>query len=274
MHVPVLLKEAVIGLGVKEKGLYIDATAGEGGHLKKILEKGGRVLGIDLDEMQIAKLKKKLKKGSLSLVVGNFADIERIAKEHAFFPVDGILLDLGLSYGQLKTAKRGLSYRQEKEPLDMRLSLKFKSTAAELINKLSREELYEILVKNSEEINSRAITDAIVRTRRVKPIITVGELTEIIKRVLARKDEAVYARVWQALRIEVNSEFDNLRKGLTGSLNLINERGRIAVITFHSLEDRIVKHFIKEKRLTEISKVKGDQRLEFARSAILRVFAK
>lgn len=274
MHTPVLLNEAIEGLKVMNGGLYIDATAGEGGHLKKILEKGGRVLGIDLDENQIRENKQKIKDGNLTLVVGNFADIEEIAKTQGFFPIDGVLFDLGLSYGQLSDSGRGFSYKKREEPLDMRLSLSYENTAADLINSLSEDELYGVLAKNSEEINSRAIAQAFVRARRLRKIRTVRELVELIDGVIKDEDEKVYARVFQALRMEVNEEIANLKKGLKSAIDLIKDGGRLVTITFHSVEDRTVKKFVTENKFKQIEKLKGNKMSGYERSATLRVIKK
>lgn len=274
MHTPVLLSEAIDSLQVRRGGLYIDATVGEAGHFEKILEKGGRVLGIDWDEEQVRKAALRFKRRDSELVVGNFAEIERIATEHGFFPVNGILFDLGLSYSQLARSGKGFSYKNEIEPLDMRLSLRNRTTAADLINNLSENELYEILAKNAEEINSRAIAGAIVRSHRLKKAKTVGDLREVIDSVIGRKDEKVYARVFQALRMEVNNELENLRRGLRGGVNLLDKDGRIAVITFHSVEDRIVKKFITDNKLKQIEKFKKRNAVGFERSATLRIFTK
>ena len=271
MHTPVLLNKALEGLEVTSGGLYIDATVGEGGHLKKILEKGGKVLGIDLDENQIKRFSEDR---NLTLVVGNFADVEQIAKDRGFFPVDGILLDLGLSYGQLIDLGRGLSYKNHSEPLDMRLSLGYENTASDLINSLSEDELYEILAKNAEEINSRAIAQTIVGTRRLTKIRSVGELIKVIDRTIGDKDEKVYLRVFQALRMEVNAEIDNLKKGLKGAVNLLKDGGRVAVITFHSVEDRVVKKFVTENKFKQMMRLKGNKGLSYERSATLRVIQK
>ncbi len=274
MHSPVLLNEAIEGLKVISGGLYIDATAGEGGHLKKILGKGGRVLGIDLDEDQINENREKIKSEKLTLVVGNFADIEKIAKSQGFSQVDGILFDLGLSYSQLSFLGRGFSYRRNEEPLDMRLSLRGEIRAADLVNSLSEDELYVVLAKNAEEINSRAIAHAIVSARRLRKIKTVGELLGLIDGVVGGQDEKVYARVFQALRMEVNEERSNLKKGLKGAMNLIKNEGRLVTITFHSVEDRMVKKFFIENKLKQIKKLKGNKTSRYERSATLRVMQK
>lgn len=274
MHTPVLLNEAIEELKVISGGLYIDATAGEGGHLKKILEKGGKVLAIDLDESQIKENSQKIKNENLTLVVGNFADIEKIAKAQGFFPVDGILFDLGLSYYQLSDSGRGFSYKKHEEPLDMRLSPSYENTAADLINSLSEDELYQIFARNAEEINSWAIAQAIVRARRLRKIKTVEDLVKLIDGVTGDKDEKVYARVFQALRMEVNYEITNLKKGLKGATNLMKEGGRLVTITFHSVEDRTVKKFISENKLKQIEKLRGNKKSGYERSATLRVIQK
>lgn len=275
MHTPVLSDSALGGLDIKAGGAYIDATAGEGGHIKKMLERGARVLGIDADGNQIKILEEKFKNNeSLKLVIGNFSEIEEIAKEQGFFPVDGILFDLGLSYSQLADSGKGFSYKEEKEPLDMRLNKKIEKTAADLINSLNEDELYEIFAKNAEEINSRAIAQAIVGARRLRKLLTVGDLTRLIDKVIGRKDTKIYSRVFQALRMAVNQELENLKKGLIGATKIIGSHGRIAIITFHSVEDRLVKRFIKENKFKEEIKSRGDRTKSYERSATLRIFKK
>lgn len=277
MHTPVFLNEVISALDVKEGKKYIDATFGEGGHSREILKKGGEVLGIDWDKEKIKNQKLKIKNvENLKLVCGNFRDIEKIAKENNFFSVDGVLFDLGLSMEQLKNSGRGFSFKNKDEPLDMRISQGVTKTAAEVVNSYSAQELYEVFTKYSEEINSWAIAQAIVRARRLKRIESVGDLVEIINKITLKKRnrESVLRRVFQSLRIAVNDEFDNLIKGLEGSLNLIKKEGVIVVITFHSLEDRRVKNFIKEKGLKikiEKTKIKREPD-KFERSARLRVF--
>lgn len=278
MHTPVFLKEVINALDVKEGKKYIEATFGEGGHSREILKKGGQVLGIEWDEENIKYQKSKIKnEEKLKLVWGNFRDIEKIAKRNNFFPVDGILFDLGLSMEQLKKLGRGFSFKNEDEPLDMRISKSLKKTAAEIINSYSAQELYEIFSKYSEEINSWAIAQAIVRARRVKRIELVGDLAEIIRKIILKKQnlESVLRRVFQSLRIAVNNEFENLTRGLEGAVNLIKKSGVIVVITFHSLEDRRVKNFIRERGL-KIIKEKSEinrERHSFERTAQMRVFS-
>ncbi len=274
MHTPVLLKETLQNLRVRRGGLYIDATVGEGGHFKKILEEGGKVLGIDRDMRQIAKLKLNFKEAEL--VLGNFAQIEHIAKAHNFYPVDGILFDLGLSFGQIEKSGRGFSYKQLNDQLDMRIGEEISIKASDLINSLNKEELYEIFANNSEEINSGAIAQAIVSARRLKKLTTVEDLVTVIEKALGQSNTRVLSRIWQALRIEVNQEFDNLKMGLKGSLNILKPGGRAIVITFHSLEDRIVKQFIDAKKsmIAEDSLIRSRSRTGFGRSAKLRIIVK
>ena len=301
MHTPVLLQAALEGLQVKKGGLYIDATVGEGGHLTEIVKLGGKVLGIDWDEKQIQNLilrhpefnsasklsfprKRESKKttgspirsGMTKLVQGNFADIEKIAKANNFYPVGGVLLDLGLSNEQIQTSGRGFSFHKDSEPLDMRIDSNLKITAADLVNNFKQTELYEILAGYSEDINSLAISHAIVRTRAVKKIITVGDLLKIISEKIGSKDNRTNARIFQALRIAVNHEFDNLKSGLIGALNILKNEGRIVVISFHSLEDRIVKQFANKNNLIQINKkvIKGNRDVDYERSAKLRVLLK
>jgi len=272
MHNPVLLKEAVDGLQVIKDGRYIDATFGEGGHTVEILKRGGKVLGIDLDERQIFNEREKLR---LKLVQGNFKDIEEIGRKNNFFPVDGILLDLGLSMNQIENSGRGFSYHRLKEPLDMRIDLSQSVKASDLVNSLSVDELYETLAKYSAELNSRPVAQNIVFVRRLKRIETVGELIKIIDKAIGKSDRRVYQRIFQALRIVVNQELENLKKGLAGASMILKRNGRLVVITFHSLEDRIVKNFIRDNQLKQINKrvVRGENTIKFERSAKLRIIS-
>ncbi len=276
MHTAVLLQEAVEGLNIKKGGLYIDATVGEAGHSLEILKRGGKVLGIDLDSEQVKSLKLKVKGyKNFKIVQGNFAEIETISKKNGFFPVDGVLFDLGLSMKQINQSGRGFSFKKPNEPLDMRISLDREQTAADIVNSYSEKELYEILARYSEELNSRPIAQAIVFQRRLKKIRTVVDLLTIIKRTLKREDEKTYRRIFQALRIAVNQELENLKQGLKGSLKILKKDGRIAVISFHSLEDRVVKNFIKKEELCQVNKkiITGRGENRFERSAKLRIIS-
>lgn len=282
MHTPVLLKQVLEGLQIKEGGRYIDATLGQGGHTQAILELGGSVLAIDQDKSQIQNLTRQLadkaQNEKLRIAHGNFRDIERIAKENEFVPVDGILFDLGLSMRQLAESGKGLSYKNLDEPLDMRVDDNLETSAQDIITNFSDDQLYEIFARNAEEIHSRQFARDIVRARPMKKDWTVGDLVSVIRDSVnncTMKDnhqtDKILARVFQALRIEVNHEFQNLRQALEGATKILNEEGRVAVITFHSLEDRIVKQFIREKQLKEEKLIKGTVRFE--RSAKLRIFS-
>lgn len=279
MHTPVLLQEVIESLEVKKEGLYIDATAGEGGHFKKILEKEGKVLAIDRDEKQIKNLYQEFKSQAskkLKLVTGNFADIEEIAKENSFYPVDGIIFDLGLSMKQIRESGKGFSFKNEDELLDMRLDKNTSVTAAELVNSLNADQIYEILATFSEELNSRAIAEAIVRTRSLRKIESVGDLLKVIDKVVGKRSKKVYSRVFQALRMAVNDELKNIKKGLKGAYDILKSGGRIAIITFHSIEDREVKRFIRENKLATINKkpITSENEKSFERSAKLRIIVK
>lgn len=283
MHTPVLLQQAIEKLNVKSEGLYIDATFGEGGYSLEIVKKGGKLLAIDIDIDQLKFsepfFRKKFFSESLfkktpppvKFIRGNFADIEKIAKENNFFPVDGVVFDLGLSVRQLDESGRGFSYERVDDPLDMRLNQADKKTAKDILREKSEEELYEIFARYGEDINSEKIARNIVNTRRVLRLEKVADLIKIIDKSLGRVDKKTYARIFQALRIEVNNEFENLKKGLAGAIKILKPDGRIVVITFHSLEDRIVKNFVKTHGLKLLDKkpIKGIR--FFERSAKLRI---
>lgn len=274
MHTPVLLQEVIDGLNIRQGGRYIDATVGEGGHTKAMLEKGAVVLGIDQDATQIDKLKTAIVSDKFSAVCANFAAIEEAAKSRGFENVDGILFDLGISWRQLSEAGKGLSYKALDEELDMRLSDSCELSAADIVNTFSEDNLYGMLAKNSEEIHSRDIAKTIVEERKYHKIKKVKDLLRSIDKALGEGSESSYGRVFQALRIEVNDEFGNLEKGLRQAVRLVSKEGRIAVITFHSVEDRMVKRFVREGHYRQISKkaIAGDRSLSFERSAKLRIF--
>jgi len=274
MHTPVLLEQVINALEVKKDGLYVDATFGEGGYSREILKRGGKVLGIDLDKNQLTNY--GLQITDLKLVEGNFADIEKIAKENDFFPVDGIVFDLGLSMRQINQSGRGFSFKKLNEPLDMRMSLKTEMTAKDLLNHLSEPELYDIFARNSEEINSQKIAHEIIIKRQFRKLETVNDLINCIDKAIGEQDKNVYKRIFQALRIEVNQEFDNLKKGLTSSVKIIKSDGKIAVVTFHSLEDRIVKIFSKTGGIRLLNKkpIMNRWGRSFEKAAKLRLLIK
>ncbi|MCX7996741.1 MAG: 16S rRNA (cytosine(1402)-N(4))-methyltransferase RsmH [Patescibacteria group bacterium] len=279
MHTPVFLQTVLEALAVRPDGKYIDGTAGEGGHLGKIAEQGATVLGIDYDRDQIERLITGGFGNKVTLVHGNFRDIARIAQTHGFTAVDGILLDLGLSYRQLRDKGIGLSYRNADEPLLMRLYDDNGTTAAQVLNHESAGDLIRMLVKNAEEPYAAEIVEEVLIRRRQAPLKTVGDLLEIITSVSRRNRvnaEATAARVFQALRMRVNEEMENLECAMHDAVELLRPGGRLVVITFHSLEDRYVKLFGKNTPGLKAIRfqVRSKDRARFERSAQLRVFEK
>lgn len=259
-HIPVLLEEVLELLQVKSGKKYIDCTLGGGGHTAMLLEKGAIVLAIDQDieaiENAKANLEYRLKKSELILRHGNFAHLKEIAVGAGFGKVSGILLDLGVSSHQLETYYRGFSFSPRfageagNSPLDMRMDPTTQTvTAADLVNAGGEKELANLFWKFGEEKASRVIAKAIVEFRKTKKIETTNELAEIILKVRRRteKDRTHPAtRVFQALRIAVNDEMDSLEAVLPQAVEILETGGRLAVISFHSLEDRIVKNFMKD----------------------------
>lgn len=242
-HKPVLLKEVVEFLRVREGEKYIDATVGGGGHTLAILKRGGKVLGIDCDPKAIEYVKERLKfeiGSNIVLVQDNFAHLKKIAKREGFERVGGVLFDLGVSLYQLKTPERGFSFESD-FPLDMRMDPSLEITAEDLVNSLGKEELYEIFSKFGEERHAFRVAETIVRARALKPIKTCRQLSELILKAGGKRD-----RCFQALRIVVNGELENLKTALCQSVDLLKPKGRLVVISFHSLEDRIVKNFFQK----------------------------
>ncbi len=291
-HTPVLLKETVDLLQVKKGEKYIDATLGGGGHTEEILRLGGKVLGIDVDQEALDFVKKKLEfriqNAELILAKGNFKDLEKIAHSNSFNKVSGIIFDLGVSSYQLENAKRGFSFLKG-GPLDMRMDETLGVKASDLINILTKGELYEIFTKLGEERRALAISNGIVSARRIAPIQTTGDLLSVIQEAYGIKGELtdftranIGKRVFQALRIVVNDELESIREALPQSLELLESGGRVGVISFHSLEDRIVKQsFIDFKKrsmgkiITKkpiIAKEKEIKVNPRSRSAKLRIF--
>jgi 16S rRNA (cytosine1402-N4)-methyltransferase len=258
-HTSVLLEQTVEYLKVEPGKKYIDATLGGGGHAREIVKQGGKVLGIDFDQdaLDYVRSELRIENGELRkdfvLVKGNFVDIDTIAREHGFEEVAGILFDLGVSLHQFDKADRGFSFRNE-GPLDMRMDRDLNVKAKDLVNILSKGELYELFHKLGEERFAHAIADHIVRARRISPIQTTRELSEIVQQAVPRRYTEINpaTRIFQALRIAVNDELNNLRDALPKAIKLIESGGRMSVISFHSLEDRIVKHQFKEWALEGI----------------------
>ncbi len=286
-HKSVLLTEAIDALQIKRGEQYIDATLGGGGHTETILTLGGRVLGIDVDQEAISYVEEKLKNKNekLKIVRGNFRNIDQIAKGSEFGSVAGILFDLGVSSHQFDTSERGFSFRQD-APLDMRMDTSLGVTAKDILLASPKTELMRIFTEYGEERFAGRIADGIVRRRKIKPIEKTKELEALIRSVVPKGTDSINpaTRVFQALRISVNMELDSLSDALPKAYSLLKTKGRIVVISFHSLEDRIVKHtFIdweKKKKGNIItakpivpteSEIKENVR---SRSAKMRVFEK
>ena len=246
-HKPVLFKETIESLNIDPEGTYIDGTAGGGGHSGAILQRltTGTLLSIDRDPDAIAVVKERIGKYPGSVVaMGNFCDMDKIALEHGIVNVDGVLLDIGVSSYQLDTAERGFSYHAD-APLDMRMSQQGE-TAADLVNTESREELARILRDYGEEPYAWQIAGKIVEARETAPILTTLQLADIVASAMPpaerRKNKNPSRRTFQALRIAVNHELDALEEGLDTIFDHLAPGGRLCVITFHSLEDRLVKN--------------------------------
>lgn len=252
-HTPVLLKETIEGLNIKEDGIYVDGTIGGAGHSIEIVKRltSGRLIGIDQDLNAIKKAEEVLKDhmGKVTLVHDNYANIEGILSELNIDKVDGILLDIGVSSHQLDSRERGFSYQKD-APLDMRMDKTKDFTAKDVVNKYSQEELERIIWEYGEERWAKRIAEFIVRERKKKPIETTLQLVDIIKKAIPQKARMEGGhpakRTFQAIRIEVNRELDVLRESIPIMCRLLNSKGRICIITFHSLEDRIVKDSFKE----------------------------
>lgn len=259
---PALLKEVLDFLEVKGGKKYIDATLGGGGHSKAILRCQGELLAIDRDPEAIEYASQRLKKACptspFRVVQGNFADLGKIARENGFEKVEGILFDLGVSSHQFEEASRGFSFNQE-GPLDMRMDPKLSLTARDLVNVLNEGELYELFSKLGEEKYSRRFARAISEARRVKKIETCAELAQIILKSapprgkLDRRHPAT--RVFQALRIAVNDEINSLKEALPQAIDLLNFQGRLVILSFHSLEDGVVKRFFLDEEKAGVLKI-------------------
>ena len=247
-HIPVLLEEVIEALNVQPGGRYIDATIGPGGHAAAILENstpGGQLLGIDADpeSIEIAGAKLEAYGDSVLLVNQNFANLRVICSQYDFSPVHGILFDLGLSSVQLEENNRGFSFQHDSQ-LDMRFSPRKEVTADDIVNTASESDLSDIIYEYGEERFSRRIARHIVRQR---PITTSLQLAKTVEEAVGGRRGRIHpaTRTFQALRIAVNSELENLESALEQTINLLRPGGRLAVISYHSLEDRIVKQFMR-----------------------------
>jgi 16S rRNA (cytosine1402-N4)-methyltransferase len=246
-HIPVMLSEVLAALEPKDGEIIVDGTFGAGGYSEAILNRADcKIIAIDRDP-EAFRLSGQLAErysGRLMAVLGRYSEMEQIAASEGFTAVDGVTLDLGISSMQLDEPARGFSFMQD-GPLDMRMG-EGGPAASEIVNALPESELAEIIGKLGEERRARAIAKAIVARRAEKPITTTGELADIVTRVLGRKrDETKHpaTRTFQGLRLYLNDELDELAHGLTAAERLLQARGRLAVVTFHSLEDRIAKRF-------------------------------
>lgn len=255
-HIPVLLDEVIANLNCLQGGVYIDSTLGEGGHAQRILEAispDGLLIGIDQDIEAIRRARENLKEYRENLITfeKNFSEIHTILKSLKIKEVNGVLFDLGLSNLQLSDAKRGFSFQRD-GPLDMRMSEKTKLTAGYLLNNLSFNELADILYKYGEERWARRIVRAVVESRQKKPLETTLQVVELVKRAVPRsawpRKIHVATRTFQALRIAVNNELTVLEKTLPQTIEVLRKGGRICIISYHSLEDRIAKNFFREYR--------------------------
>lgn len=249
-HTPALLPEAIAALDIKPDGVYVDATFGGGGHSRGIIEKlgeDGHLYGFDQD---LDALKNTIDDKRFTFVRSNFRYIPNFLRYYGVGKADGILADLGVSFHHFDDAERGFSFRAD-APLDMRMNRAGGCTAAELVNKLDESELTDILRIGSDLSNARQIARAIIKARSEQPILTTGQLAETVRPLMnPRNEKKDLAQVFQSLRIAVNHEVDALEALLKNAAKVLRPGGRLAVITYHSLEDRLVKSIMKTGNLT------------------------
>ncbi len=267
-HEPVLLKEVIGELHINNQGKFIDATLGAGGYTKEILGKGGGVLGIDADISMLQIAKENLRDTNAKIIHGNFRDLKKIALENGFTEVDGIVFDLGVSNVHFNDEERGFSFRNPEAQLDMRLDFKSQSLrASDLLNALRQDQL--------EGIFGKSLAKKVVEFRNGKKFEKVGDFLSLFpeKKLGDRIHPATKA--FLALRVAVNSELDNLREALPAAYELLKPGGRLAVVSFNSDEDRIVKNFFREAEQKVIKPSEEEiERNQKSRSAILRVIIK
>jgi 16S rRNA (cytosine1402-N4)-methyltransferase len=257
-HIPVLLEEVLHNLVSIENGLFVDATLGGGGHAYRILERYEhlRIIGIDADDVALTIAKEALREfqDRVTLVRGNFKTLKEILLGIGVSSIDGILFDLGTSTYQIM-GKRGFSFNDE-EALDMRMDMRETFTAYDVVNRYQQDELAKIIFEYGEEEKSRRIARVIVEARKKKPIDTAKELADLVAKVKWRRGRIHPAtKTFQAIRIETNQELENLKTGVESAIEMLNPKGRIGVISFHSLEDRIMKEtFRNSPALTVLTK--------------------
>ncbi len=256
-HTPVLLKEVVEQLRPRSGGLYVDCTVGGGGHAVELLRAcapDGRLIGLDWDEEAVAASREQLAEFGTraQLVRANYVELEAVLMSVGITTVDGVLFDLGVSARQFDEPSRGFSFQRE-GPLDMRMNRELAATARDVLRSASMEELVRIFRLYGEEKRARAVAQEITRTRAHNPIDTTTQLARSVERVLGPKRGRTHpaTRVFQALRIAVNNELGNLQRGLEAAVRVLNVGARLAVISFHSLEDRIVKRYFIEHSRSE-----------------------
>ena len=249
-HYSVLLNETIENLNIKPDGIYVDGTLGGGGHAYQVasrLSEKGRLIGLDQDADAIAAAGERLKEfgDKITIIRSNYANMKEELHRIGVEKVDGIVLDLGVSSFQLDTPERGFTYRDENAPLDMRMDDRQSLTAKDIVNGYSEMDLYRIIRDYGEDKFAKNIAKHIVQERTKKPIETTGELTEVIRASIPMKVQVTGGhpakRTFQAIRIELNKELEVLQNNLDAMIDLLNPGGRICIITFHSLEDRIVK---------------------------------
>lgn len=254
-HKSVLLEECIENLNIHSEGVYVDGTLGGAGHsfeIAKRLSSKGRLIGFDQDDAAILTATKRLEPFSdrVTIIRSNFSLMKEMLHEHSIEKVDGILLDLGVSSYQLDNKERGFTYREADAPLDMRMDQRQELTAKDIVNTYSEMELFRIIKNYGEEKFAKNIAKHIVRERQKYVISTAGQLNDIIKAAIPAKMRAVGGhpskRTYQAIRIELNQELTVLADSLDSMIDLLDDRGRLCVITFHSLEDRIVKNIMRK----------------------------
>ena len=255
-HTPVLFRETIEALRPRDGAVYVDCTVGGGGHSAALLEAAGpgaHLLGLDADPDDLAVARERLTVfgGQVRLVNANFRQLADVAEGEGFVPADGVLFDLGMSSIQLDRSSRGFSFQRD-APLDMRFDPRQPTTAADIVNDAEEAELKRMLFEYGNERNASRVARAVVKRRETRRIETTRELSDVVVSVLGPRREGIHSatKTFQALRIAVNEELESLREALPQALRILSTGGRLAVISFHSLEDRIVKEFMRYEAST------------------------